>query len=88
MTSLAFGLGVLPLAVSSGPGSETQNAVGIGVVGGVLATTILGLFFIPAYFVSILQLFRVKPRQLPGEASDSASVSESSSSHGKETAHV
>ena len=48
----------------------------------------MGLFFIPAYFVSILQLFRVKPRQLPGEASDSASVSESSSSHGKETAHV
>ncbi|RYD38070.1 MAG: efflux RND transporter permease subunit [Verrucomicrobiaceae bacterium] len=61
MTSLAFGLGVLPLALSSGAGSGSQNAIGTGIVGGALTTTILGLFFIPLYFVVVLQVFRVKP---------------------------
>jgi hydrophobe/amphiphile efflux-1 (HAE1) family protein len=61
MTSLAFGLGVLPLALSHGAGSGSQNAIGTGIVGGALTTTILGLFFIPLYFVVVLQLFRVKP---------------------------
>ena len=61
MTSLAFGLGVLPLAISTGAGSGSQNAIGTGIVGGALTTTLLGLFFVPLYFVTILQLFRVKP---------------------------
>ena len=61
MTSLAFGLGVLPLAISTGAGSGSQNAIGTGIVGGALTTTILGLFFVPLYFVTVLQLFRVKP---------------------------
>jgi hydrophobe/amphiphile efflux-1 (HAE1) family protein len=61
MTSLAFGLGVLPLALSIGAGSGSQNAIGTGIVGGTLTTTILGLFFVPLYFVTVLQLFRVKP---------------------------
>jgi hydrophobe/amphiphile efflux-1 (HAE1) family protein len=65
MTSLAFGLGVLPLAISSGAGSGSQNAIGTGVVGGTLTTTLLGLFFVPFYFVSVLSLFRVKPAPVP-----------------------
>src|ERR1041384_7072138 len=65
MTSIAFGLGVLPLALSHGAGSGSQNAIGTGIVGGALTTTVLGLFFVPLYFVVILRLFRVKPLHAP-----------------------
>ncbi|HEY0944766.1 MAG TPA: efflux RND transporter permease subunit, partial [Opitutaceae bacterium] len=61
MTSLAFGLGVLPLALSSGAGSGSQNAIGTGVVGGTITATLLGIFFVPLFFVVVLKLFRVKP---------------------------
>jgi multidrug efflux pump len=62
MTSLAFGLGVLPLALASGAGSGAQRAIGTGVVGGMLAGTLLGLFFIPLFFVVVQRLFvRRKP---------------------------
>jgi hydrophobe/amphiphile efflux-1 (HAE1) family protein len=67
MTSIAFGLGVLPLAISDGAGSGGQNAIGTGVVGGTVTTTVLGLLFVPFYFVTILTLFRVKPVSPPGE---------------------
>ncbi|MBE2283428.1 MAG: efflux RND transporter permease subunit [Prosthecobacter sp.] len=65
MTSIAFGLGVLPLALNTGAGSGSQNAIGTGIVGGAITTTLLGLFFVPLYFVVILRLFRVKPLQPP-----------------------
>jgi len=58
MTSLAFGFGVLPLALSTGAGSGSQNAIGTGVLGGMLAATLLGIFFVPLFFVSILRLFK------------------------------
>jgi hydrophobe/amphiphile efflux-1 (HAE1) family protein len=67
MTSLAFGLGVMPLAISSGAGSGGQNAIGTGIVGGTLTTTLLGLFFVPFYFVSVLSLFKIKPTHPPDE---------------------
>jgi hydrophobe/amphiphile efflux-1 (HAE1) family protein len=67
MTSLAFGLGVLPLAISTGAGSGGQNAIGTGIVGGTVTTTVLGLFFVPIYFVTVLGLFRVKPAHPPDE---------------------
>lgn len=51
MTSLAFGFGVLPLAMSTGAGSGAHNAIGNGVIGGMLSATILGVFFIPVFFV-------------------------------------
>jgi multidrug efflux pump len=54
MTSLAFGFGVLPLALSNGAGSGAQNAIGIGVLGGMLAATLLGIFFVGLFFVGIL----------------------------------
>ena len=61
MTSLAFMAGVLPLAISSGAGSGAQHAVGTGVIGGMLASTFLAVFFVPVFFVVILRYFKVKP---------------------------
>ncbi|HSI07635.1 MAG: efflux RND transporter permease subunit [Rariglobus sp.] len=60
MTSLAFGLGVLPLAIASGAGSGSQNAIGTGVLAGTISATVLGIFLIPVFFVAVLRLFRVK----------------------------
>jgi multidrug efflux pump len=57
MTSLAFGLGVLPLAIASGAGSGAQRAIGTGVLGGMIVGTLLGVFFIPLFFVVVQRLF-------------------------------
>lgn len=57
MTSLAFGLGVLPLAIASGAGSGAQQAIGTGVLGGMIVGTLLGIFFIPLFFVVVQKLF-------------------------------
>lgn len=57
MTSLAFGLGVLPLAIASGAGSGAQRAIGTGVLGGMLMGTIIGVFFIPLFFVVVERVF-------------------------------
>ncbi|WP_272701410.1 efflux RND transporter permease subunit [Desulfovibrio sp. Fe33] len=61
MTSFAFILGVTPLAVASGAGSGAQNSVGIGVMGGMIAATILGIFFIPLLYVALRKVFKYKP---------------------------
>jgi multidrug efflux pump len=53
MTSLAFGFGVLPLAIATGAGSGAQRAIGTGVLGGMLLGTVLGIFFIPLFFVVV-----------------------------------
>lgn len=53
MTSFAFILGVTPLAVSNGAGSASQNAIGIGVIGGMLAATSLAIIFVPLFFILI-----------------------------------
>ncbi|MFX1724016.1 multidrug efflux RND transporter permease subunit SmeE, partial [Stenotrophomonas sp. AS1] len=60
MTSLAFGLGVLPLAIASGAGSGAQQAIGTGVLGGMLVGTLLGVFFIPLFFVVVQRVFNRK----------------------------
>jgi len=60
MTSLAFGLGVLPLALATGAGSGSQNAIGTGVLGGTLAATALGIFFVPLFYVVIKRIFKDK----------------------------
>ncbi|WP_371345007.1 efflux RND transporter permease subunit [Ancylobacter sp. IITR112] len=65
MTSFAFILGVTPLAIASGPGSGAQNAIGIGVMGGMIAATVLGLFFVPLLFVVVRRFF---PGKLPSAA--------------------
>jgi multidrug efflux pump subunit AcrB len=53
MTSLAFVLGVLPLALAGGAGAAAQNAIGMAVIGGVVAGTVLGVLFVPVFFVLI-----------------------------------
>jgi len=53
MTSLAFGFGVLPLALGSGAGAASQHAVGTAVVGGMVASTVLSIFFVPVFFVLV-----------------------------------
>lgn len=53
MTSLAFVLGVVPLAISTGAGSGSQHAIGTGVIGGMLTATILAIFWVPLFFVTV-----------------------------------
>ncbi|WP_312360098.1 efflux RND transporter permease subunit [Agrobacterium sp.] len=72
MTSLAFTLGVVPLAIASGASAASQNAIGTAVLGGMISATILGVFFVPAFFVFVLKLFRTKRP----EADDAAASSE------------
>lgn len=56
MTSLAFGLGVVPLMIASGASAETQHAIGTGVFGGMVSATILAVFFVPVFFVFVIGL--------------------------------
>ncbi|MBV7486916.1 efflux RND transporter permease subunit [Bordetella sp. BOR01] len=67
MTSLAFILGVIPLAIATGAGAASQRAVGIGVLGGMLAATPFAVIFVPTFFVVVLSLFKTKPRLLGNE---------------------
>lgn len=71
MTSLAFGIGVVPLYIATGAGSGSQNAVGTSVLGGVITATFLGIFFIPMFYVWVRTLFPYKTnnskRTLNGE---------------------
>ncbi|MGG5214745.1 MULTISPECIES: multidrug efflux RND transporter permease subunit AcrB [Rahnella] len=60
MTSLAFILGVMPLVISSGAGSGSQNAVGTGVMGGMITATLLAIFFVPVFFVVVRRRFGKK----------------------------
>ena len=60
MTSMAFILGVVPLAISSGASSGSQHAVGTGVIGGMLTATILAIFWIPMFYVVVSSLFKDK----------------------------
>lgn len=60
MTSLAFILGVTPLAIASGAGSGAQNSVGIGVMGGMIAATVIGVFLVPLLFVTVRSIFKGK----------------------------
>ena len=62
MTSLAFILGVLPLVISHGAGSGAQNAVGTGVMGGMLSATLLAIFFVPVFFVVVRGRFNRNPK--------------------------
>jgi HAE1 family hydrophobic/amphiphilic exporter-1 len=57
MTSLAFGFGVLPLAIATGAGAGAQKAIGTSVLGGMVTATFLAIFFIPLFYVMVVQLF-------------------------------
>ncbi|MBP1848307.1 multidrug efflux pump [Rhizobium petrolearium] len=57
MTSLAFTLGVVPMAIATGASAASQNAIGTGVLGGMISATLLAIFFVPVFFVFIMKLF-------------------------------
>ncbi len=57
MTSLAFSLGVVPLAIATGASAASQNAIGTGVLGGMISATVLAVFFVPVFFVFVAKLF-------------------------------
>ncbi|MDB5548473.1 MAG: Hydrophobe/amphiphile efflux [Tardiphaga sp.] len=69
MTSLAFILGVLPLAISTGAGSASRHSIGTGVVGGMIAATVLAIIFVPMFF-------KLVTRQAEGQSADQAHVKE------------
>ena len=62
MTSLAFGLGVLPLAIATGAGSGAQRVIGTSVLGGMIVGTALGVFFIPLFYLVVTRLFSRRKR--------------------------
>ncbi len=74
MTSLAFTMGVIPLALSSGASAASQQALGIGVLGGMISGTLLAIFFVPVFFVAVLKLFRVKAGKLNHHDDEEESV--------------
>ncbi|WP_348694408.1 efflux RND transporter permease subunit, partial [Stutzerimonas balearica] len=72
MTSLAFILGVVPLAIASGAGSGSKHAIGTGVIGGMLSALVLAIFWIPLFYVLIASLFdRKKPAEKGAQESSS-----------------
>jgi multidrug efflux pump len=70
MTSIAFILGVLPLAISTGAGANGRHAIGTGVMGGMITATVLAVFFVPVFYVVVRRIF-------PGHARKSAAHEES-----------
>ena len=65
MTSFAFVFGVLPMALATGAGSGGQNAIGRGVVGGMLSATVLAIFFVPVFFIVVNRIFRRDAAEAP-----------------------
>jgi len=62
MTSLAFILGVLPLAISTGAGAQSRHAIGTGVIGGMITATLLAVFLVPVFFIVVRRIFPGRPR--------------------------
>ena len=62
MTSFAFSFGVLPLAIATGASAASQNAIGTGVLGGMISATVLAVFFVPVFFVFVMRLFGRKSK--------------------------
>ncbi|MEA9978990.1 efflux RND transporter permease subunit, partial [Pseudomonas sp. RTS4] len=60
-----FILGVVPLAISTGAGSGSQHSIGTGVIGGMITATVLAIFWVPLFFVSVSSLFKSKPKKIP-----------------------
>src|SRR5215468_5566839 len=65
MTSMAFILGVLPLAIATGAGAGGRVAIGTGVIGGMLTATVLAVFLVPVFFISVRSVFRARRREEP-----------------------
>jgi multidrug efflux pump len=65
MTSMAFTLGVVPMAIATGASAASQNAIGTGVLGGMISATVLAIFFVPAFFMFVMRLFSKSARAEP-----------------------
>ena len=72
MTSLAFGVGVLPLAMATGAGSAGRHSIGTAVLGGTVFSTVLGLFFVPVFFLLVRSWFKDKQAKSGGQGVDQA----------------
>jgi hydrophobe/amphiphile efflux-1 (HAE1) family protein len=72
MTSLAFILGVLPLVRASGAGAATQHSVGTGIMGGMLAATLIGVFFTPVFYVLVMKLGRKRDHGIVEKSGEAA----------------
>jgi len=68
MTSLAFTVGVIPLAIASGASSGSKHAIGTGVIGGMITATVLAIFFVPLFFVVVAGLFAKRPQTPAADA--------------------
>jgi multidrug efflux pump subunit AcrB len=75
MTSLAFGFGVLPLALTTGAGAGAQNAIGTSVLGGMVTGTFLAVFYIPLFYFVIYRLMERKRNGKSQSAEPAAAVS-------------
>jgi multidrug efflux pump len=74
MTSFAFVFGVVPLAISTGAGAQSRVAIGTTVLGGMLAATVLAIFYVPLFFVLLRRFFKLKPRHDEEEPDATAST--------------
>ena len=81
MTSLAFIFGVVPLAIATGASSKSQQAIGTGVMGGMISATVLAVFFVPVFFVVVMRLFKRK-QVAAGENAEAAPGKAHESGHG------
>jgi multidrug efflux pump len=81
MTSLAFILGVMPLAIATGAGSGGRIAIGTGVIGGMISATILAIFFVPIFFVVVLRRFKPKLHVDAAQQQNAASGSHAATEH-------
>ncbi|MCD8517678.1 MAG: multidrug efflux RND transporter permease subunit [Burkholderiaceae bacterium] len=79
MTSFAFILGVVPLTLASGAGAASQQAVGFGVLGGMLAATPFAVIFVPIFFVTVLKFFKTKVKLLHAAPTHAPAASDSTS---------
>ena len=68
MTSMAFILGVLPLAIATGAGAGGRIAIGTGVIGGMLTATVLAIFLVPVFFISVRSVFRGRRSEQPPQS--------------------
>jgi len=66
MTSLAFILGVMPMAVSTGAGAASRHDMGTGVIGGMISATLLAVFLVPVFYVIVRRIFKGKTLHAPG----------------------
>jgi multidrug efflux pump len=74
MTSLAFTLGVVPLAIATGASAASQNAIGTAVMGGMISATVLSVLFVPVFFVFVMRIFGDRKNKEKAKTDDSIAV--------------